>query len=197
MKKDASTVGRIVKQDALRDQFPTHRHPKEFLESLGRAIATFGFLEEILGKAIFALSAATPNDAAEVDAANEEWSRTWERALTDPLGHLVVNYEKAFRNHPNANTEELEFLVRRLKDASRIRNVLCHGSWRVPDGKGASVPLFIDNKQNVFDTEVDCAFLDQVQRHVAELSCAVMNSVTLMGWQFPGSLGPRNPVKID
>ena len=33
----------------------THRHGAEFWEALGRAVATFGFLEWVLGRAIFAL----------------------------------------------------------------------------------------------------------------------------------------------
>jgi hypothetical protein len=41
--------------------FPTHRHSSMFWESLGRTVATFGFLEEVLGKAIFAFSATTPH----------------------------------------------------------------------------------------------------------------------------------------
>ena len=81
-----------------------------------------------------------------------------------------------------------------LREASRIRNVLCHGSWRTPDKNGASTPLFVDRKGEVFDTAVDCAFLDQVQRHVAELACGVVDLVANMGWRFPGSSGPGRPI---
>ena len=63
-----------------------------------------------------------------------------------------------------------------------------------PDEKGASIPLFVDQKLNVFDAPIDCAFLVEVQRHVAEVSCAVTNSVTQMGWQFPGSCGSGTPI---
>ncbi|MCI0466534.1 MAG: hypothetical protein L0Y57_05950, partial [Beijerinckiaceae bacterium] len=41
--------------DKLPAQFPTHLHPPAFWEALGRVVATFGFLEETLGKAIFPL----------------------------------------------------------------------------------------------------------------------------------------------
>jgi len=33
-----------------------------------------------------------------------------------------------------------------------------------------------------------------VQRHVTELAMAVVNSVTVTGWQFPGSNGPGEPI---
>ena len=197
MTKDAFKDCRIVEQDSLPAQFPTHRHQGRFWESLGRAVGTFGFLEEILGKAIFALSATKPYDPAEIDVAYEKWPRRLERALTDPLGGLIGEYEKVVGEHPDAATEDLDFLVCRLREASRIRNVLCHGSWQAPDSQGASLPLFVDKRLNVFDAAVDCAFLDQVQRHVAELSCAVMNSVTRMGQQFPGSSGPGRPITWD
>ena len=112
----------------------------------------------MLGKAIFALSATKPYDPAEIDAAYEKWVSRLERALTDPLSNLIEDYEKTVRERPEATIEDLDYLVGRLREASRIRNVLCHGSWQAPDSKGASVPLFVDRKRNVFDAAVDCAF---------------------------------------
>jgi hypothetical protein len=46
----------------------------------------------------------------------------------------------------------------------------------------------------VFDTEIDVAYLMQVQAHVAELSVSVVNTVTHMGWQFPGGAGPGKAI---
>lgn len=37
--------------------FPTHLHSVEFWGALGRVVATFGFLEQTLGKAIFSFTA--------------------------------------------------------------------------------------------------------------------------------------------
>ena len=182
--------GYRVDIESLPAQFPTHKHDRLFWESLGRVVATFGFLEEVLGKAIFSFTATKPYSASEIEAAFEKWLPKLKRALSDPLGKLINEYEKAVREHPKASYKDLDDLLLVLRKSSRIRNVLCHGSWRAPNSEGASIPLFIDNKQNVFETPVDCAFLDQVQCHVAELSCAVKNSVTCMGWQFPGSSGP-------
>ena len=41
---------------------------------------------------------------------------------------------------------------------------------------------------------IDVAYLKQMQRYVAELICAVVSSVTDMGWQFPGSSGSGLPI---
>ncbi len=188
-------VARIVDLNALPVDFPTHRHDAVFWERLGRTVATYGFLEEILGKAIFSFTATKRYEAAEVDTAFEKWLPTLEGALTNPLGKLIDHYGKAVRDHPDAVVEALDALLDRLREAARLRNVLCHGSWSVPNENGASVPRFVDWKLNVFDTPIDCAFLDQVQRHVAEVSCVVINSVTQMGWQFPGSCGPGAPIR--
>ena len=187
-------VARIVDVNTLPPDFPTHRHDAVFWERLGRTVATYGFLEEMLGKAIFSFTATKRYKATEVDAAFEEWLPTLKRALKDPLGGLINLYGKAVRDHPVAAVEDLDVLLDRLREAARLRNVLCHGSWSAPDQNGASVPLFVDRKLNVFDTPIDCAFLDQVQRHVAEVSCAVISSVTYMGWRFPGTHGPGMPI---
>lgn len=187
-------VAWTVDVNSLPVDFPTHRHDAVFWERLGRTVATYGFLEGILGKAIFSFTATKRYEEAEVEAAFAEWLPTLERALTNPLGNLIDQYGKAVRDHPEAVVEDLDELLGHLREAARLRNVLCHGSWSAPDQNGASLPLFVDQKLNVFDTAIDCAFLDQVQRHVAEVSCAVMNSVTQMGWQFPGSCGPGVPI---
>jgi len=123
-----------------------------------------------------------------------KWLPTLERALSDPLGNLIDVYGKSVRQHPGSTISNLEELLVDLKNAADIRNVLCHGSWRSPNANGASVPFFVNRKMMVFNSEVDVAYLMQVQMHVADLSCAVVNSVTHMGWQFPGGAGPGKPI---
>lgn len=187
----------LVDLQALPADFPTHRHEANFWEKLGRAVATFGFLEEVLGKATFSFTAMKRRATAVTYAEFEAWLRhqaELERMLTDPLSGLINQLWHAINEHPETTTEGLEELLGKLRAASRIRNVLCHGSWQAPDEAGASKPLFVDRKGEMFDSAVDCEFLDQVQQHAAELACAVVNLVTNMGWQFPGSLGPGSPV---
>ena len=176
----------VVDMDRLPDQFPTHRHSSAFWEQLGRTVATFGFLEEVLGKAIFALTATIKYKESEIEDAFAKWLPTLERALTDTLGRLTEAYGKAVRSHPEAAYKDLDELLSRLRDAAQLRNVLCHGSWSSPDAEGKSMPRYVSNKMMVFDTPVDIAYLKQTQRAVAELACHVINSVTSMGYQFPG-----------
>jgi hypothetical protein len=176
----------IIDRDKLPLLFPTHRHSPQFWEKLGRTIAIYGFLEEVLGKAIFAFTATYNYRLDEVEAAFRAWLPQLERALTDQLWNL--------RDNSATTTENVDELVEDIKKASVIRNVLCHGSWRTPNANGASVPLFVNRQKQVFDTAVDIPYLVQIQSHVVGLACSVIDSVTHMGWQFPGGAGPGKPI---
>ena len=184
----------IVSRDDLPEDFPTHKHEAKFWERLGRTVATFGFLEEALSKAIFSFTATTLYTEEEIETEFEKWLPKQERSLSDPLGGLIGTYGKSVRDNQDATTENLDELLIDLQEASKIRNVICHGSWRMPDVNGASTPFFVNLQKEIFDTPVDIGFLDQVQEHTVSLICAVINTVTHMGWQFPGSNGPGEAI---
>tara|TARA_R110001583_G_scaffold76715_1_gene209660 strand:+ start:380 stop:967 length:588 start_codon:yes stop_codon:yes gene_type:complete len=185
----------VIDQESLPENYPTHRHAPEFWESLGRVVASFGFLEMLLGKAIFALSATRPYPVDQIDAAYEKWLPKLERALTDPLGSLIESFGKAVREHPSSASEDLDDLLNDLRKVKVYRNVLCHGSWGPPDEHGKCIPFFVDNNKQVFETEIDLEFLRKLQSGVAELSCCVSDAVTVTGFRFPGSSGPGKEIQ--
>lgn len=184
----------IINLGALPSNYPTQLHSSEFWEALGRTVATFGFLEEILGKAIFAFTGTKEYSDEDIADALEKWLPTLEQALYRPLGNLIDLFVKSIRENQSATIENIEDLETNLREASALRNVLCHGSWRKPDNEGASVPFFVNNKMMVFNSPVDVAFLRQTQVAVCELACAVVNTVTHMGFQFPGGAGPGKSI---
>jgi hypothetical protein len=184
----------ILDLEALPPLFPTHKHEPMFWESLGRVVATFGFLEETLGKAIFAFTGTKPYSEEEIQKAYDKWLPKLQNALSDQLCNLIESYGKAVREHPEATIENLDELLDDLKKAVKIRNVICHGSWQSPNAEGASVPFFVNRQQECFETAIDIPFLLQLQKHVSELICAVINTVSHMGLQFPGSQGPGTVV---
>jgi len=192
--KEVEVKRYVIDQARLPAGYPTHAHDPSFWESLGRAVATFGFLEEVLLKAIFVFTVTTPYEEGELEAAYAAWLPKMTRSLSDPLSNLIDTYGKAVREHPSAHIECLDDLLVDLRAACKTRNALRHGSWHVPDSARRSVPFYVNRLGEMFETAVDCAFLDQLQRAVADLSCAVMNTVTYMGWQFPGSGGPGHIV---
>lgn len=188
------SASHVIDKESLPDLFPTHMHGAAFWEHLGRAVGTFGFLEEVLGRAIFALTATREYRESEIEAAYVDWLPQLERALYDTLSGLIDAYAKAAREHQSFSTANLPELIDGLRRVTVWRNVLCHGSWQAPDESERSLPLFINRQKEVFGTPVDVAMLNQIQAHVAELACEVMSTITHMGLQFPGSDGPGKPI---
>lgn len=187
----------IVDFEGLPKHFPTHRHTAEFWEKLGRAIATYSFLEEILKKAIFALEfTKTYESEKERNLAYEEWKKKLSKNLTAQLFNLSDQFQKATANHQEYcnDTEEISKLVELIKNSSEIRNVLCHGSWSLPDDDDKSIPFFINKKLELFETGIDIPFLIQAQEHNMNLICEVMNWITIKGWKFPGWNNPGESI---
>ena len=85
-----------------------------------------------------------------------------------------------------ADVDELTELFEKLRTASTIRNVICHGSWKMPNELGQSVPFFANKQKEIFGDRIDVEYFQNLQIHTAELACAVINSISRMGWQFPG-----------
>lgn len=183
-----------INRSAVPVEFPTQRHPPEFWEQLGRTIAAFGFLEETLSKAIFAFTASTEYSEEEVQKVFAKWPDQLKRALSDTLYPLAEVYAKVVREHQDSDVKNLDHLIEDIKNAADVRNALCHGSWRQPDAVGRSELYFFNKKGEKFDTSIDIAWLRQVQAHVVDLICAVISSVTAMGWQFPGGAGPGDEI---
>lgn len=186
--------GYVVSRAGLPTAFPTHAHAPAFWEALGRAVATFGFLEEVLLKAIFALTLTTTYREREVAEAYAAWVPKMARSLSDPLGSLIDTYGKAVRDHTGARLEGVGELLTDLRQSSDIRNAICHGSWHAPDDMGRSVPFYVNRRGEVFETPVDREFLDQLQSATTDLACCVIDTVTHMGLRFPGSNGPGRAV---
>ena len=182
-----------VNRNALPAAFPTHTHSPLFWEQLGRTIATFGFLEEILGKAIFAFTGTRAYSSDEIKEALKAWAPKLEKALTDQLKTLADSYGKAVKENQNATVENIDSLIQSIKDAADIRNILCHASWRPPDAEGRSLPFFVDRKRRVIETPMDIQYLKGVQDCIVDLACGVIDSVTQMGWTFPGNDEPKAP----
>ena len=179
-----------IDRDRLPALYPTHAHPGPFWEQLGRTVGAFGFLEEVLGKAIFAFTAIRDYSEDEIENAYKAWLPKLEKALSDQLCQLAKSYGTAVKESQHSTVENIDELVQAIKDAAKVRNILCHASWRVPDEEGKSLPFFVSFKNEVCETKFDIASLRQIQTHVRELACAVIDSVTQTGYAFPGWIGP-------
>ena len=77
-------------------KWPLDRHAPEFWEQLGRTVATFGFLEEVLWRAIFAFTGTRQYPPEEIQAAFDAWEPILKKARSDTLTPLL----KAYVSHP-------------------------------------------------------------------------------------------------
>ncbi|ACM26547.1 hypothetical protein [Rhizobium rhizogenes] len=186
--------GFVVDAGNMPKLYPTHLHKPSFWESLGRAVATFGLLEDALARAIFAFTGTRQYSESEVEKAFGKWIAGLEKTLSDTLRPLIEKYASAVKAHPDAHVENFDDLVLHLKNASEIRNAICHGAWGAPNSQGFSELRYFAKTGEKFETPIDEKFLLTLQCHVAELISHVISSVTHMGWQFPGSSGPGDPI---
>ena len=118
----AELLRHIIDLGALPKMFPTHKHEPMFWESLGRAVATFGFLEETLGKAIFAFTATKPYSEEEIQKAYENWLPKLQNALSDQLWNLIESYGKAVCGEENKGVRPRNF-THLLESGSDIRTI--------------------------------------------------------------------------
>ena len=116
-----------VGRDKLPAEWPTHEGIPAFWEELGRGVAAFGFLEDILARAYFALTAAREYATIdEAEAAFPKWRENFERSLTDTLASLTSKFSEASENDDRVPPDTGSAIVRRLGELRTWRNALCH-----------------------------------------------------------------------
>ena len=186
--------GHVLIREKLPEGFPSHSLDPEFLERLGRTIAAFGFLEEMLGKAIFALTATRTYPEEEIQKKLDYWLPTLLNALSDSLQNLIEKYLKELKNHPDNQIENIPEFEEGLKALPPIRNAFCHGSWRPMNEEGFTKPYYCTKNGDLWDEPVDAAYLKRVEGAATSLAIDVINSVTVMGWSFPGSGKAGRPI---
>ena len=145
-------------------------------------------------KAILAVTATTEHSGGDVEAAIKAWGVQLEKALRDPLGAKIIAFEKAIQAHSGIELQNMDDLLEDLRFVKQWRDPLCHGSWRPPDGEGKSQLFFVNRKTEKFDSKVDAGLLEEIREATAKLAIEVMNVVTTMGYQFPGSNGPGKAI---
>lgn len=148
----------------------------------------------MLRKAIFSFTATRAYPEEELEAAFEKWLPTLQRTLSDPLGGLIDSYGKAVHENDKATIGNLEQLLNELREVSKFRNALCHGSWRRPNASGQLLPHFSNRNNEKFEILIDLLFLLRLQEHTVKLACEVISTVVQMGYRFPGSNSPSNPI---
>ena len=178
---DCNSCGYRVDTESLPDKFPTHRYPSEFCEALGRVVMTFCYLEERLFQVCRILMIRECCKAGrDIEQAKNEVDRELQCWEADPLGKLIEHYQSICKQIPGVSVVRTEKVIEYCKDIRPFRNAPCHASWGLSDPKGKFHPKYVDRFRGRFDAAIDVGWLNQMQRHTAEVIAEVESTWMLL-----------------
>ena len=184
----------LVDRERLPEEWPTNACSPAFWEELGRTVAAFGHLEDMLARAFLGLTGSREfADMEEAEAAYPQWEKALKETLTDTLHALTARLEKAFKDDDRVSDDIAEPVVARLKALRVWRNALCHGAWQgfAADGtsslryfrKTAVGPELLENGLTIDDNS-------SIRAETAALTLDVVDIVSGPGVRFPGTALP-------
>ncbi len=155
-----------------------HPLPDPLAAELGRTIAAFGHLEDMLKRAIFALERdGLPGEITEREFS--AWLRRMEHVETDSLGNLIERLDQTLRRAARVDAG----LIGELGAIKGWRNVLCHAAWHpTPDGW---VPAFSGSNGAVVDSPMQQGELQQIR----DRTLGTARAVARLAEGLPGSDG--------
>ncbi|MDT1061119.1 hypothetical protein RM190_04555 [Paracoccus sp. CPCC 101403] len=154
--------------------------PADFAATLGHCVATFGWLEEIIKRTIYALDKARLAD----DLTERElhaWLSRMSSLADDSMGTLIEQLDAAMRRHPGL--PDRDRLTQHLNEIKRQRNLLCHASWRPTDDPARWHPAFVNMKGEIFDHALTVAELEAIGRTTVEIGNRVLGVMRATGIQ--------------
>ena len=185
--------------------WPLRHGRSEFWEALGRTVATFGYLEDILARACYCLAAGTERfgpEPADIDEGHfRKWLGTLDRSLTDGMGALTRRLEEVLKEDNRiphcARTE----LIEQLDELRSWRNAICHGSWSFlnEDGSGSlhhyqkldGIPWLFSPRVITVDD------LDGIRIRVDDIGLRVAEIASVAGAGFALTAMPRQNEPLD
>lgn len=147
--------------------------PDGFAAALGRAVASFGFLEEALKRGIYALSRDSLGDEpgeAELDA----WVTRMEQIAGDSLGTLIDAFIAACDRAGALPISRRRALAATLRVVRDRRNMLCHASWRPVEGGGFR-PGFVSSRGAPVPARMEAGDLDAIRAEALEAAQEVVD----------------------
>lgn len=156
--------------------------PAEFAGALGRAVAGFGFLEEALKRAIYALSLDRIADDP-TEAQLQAWIERIEDIADDSLGTLIDSFIASCTRC--GTLPQRSNLAEELGVLRQRRNLLCHASWKPGSRNGAWRPAFVSTQGEVFMGELTLRDLRETRArtlHAARAVIAAMRRTGHEGW---------------
>ena len=184
----------VVDRARLPEDWPTNRGTPAFWEALGRTVAAFTHLEDMLARAYFGLTASRQfADMEEATAAFPQWEKDLKATLTDSLYSLTSKLRKAFSDDDRVCDDVAHGFLARL-DALRVwRNALCHGAGQgFATDDSTSLRHFRkgDDGPEQLDDRLTLATISSIRAETVSLTLDVVDIVSAAGVRFPGTALP-------
>lgn len=166
--------------------------PQDFAVALGRAVAAFGWLEEIIKRTIYSLDRARlAADLTEPEL--KRWLHQIEELADDSMGPVIEQLNAALRRHPGI-TDRAE-INDQLQQIKQQRNILCHASWRPGSAEGHWHPAFVNANGDPGPGDMNAADIEAIHAQTLDLGqrlIAIMRQTGIVG-VWTGDDGPQRP----
>ena len=184
----------VVDRARLPEHWPTNGGSSAFWEQLGRTVATFSHLEDMMARAWFGLTATREfEDMEQAEAAFPKWEKTLKESLTDSLHSLTKKLKKAFGDDDRVPDEIAGAYLARLDELRVWRNALCHGAWQGFEDDG-SVGLRHfrrgDEGSESLENRLSAETLSSIRAVTVDLTADLVDILSAAGIRFPGTALP-------
>ena len=124
--------------------------PDDFAAALGQAVASFGWLEEVIKRTLYSLDRARlAKDLTTAELGR--WLQHMDDIADDSMGTLVEQLDGALRRHPGIHDRDQ--INDDLLAIKHLRNLLCHASWSPTADKARWHPAFVTIKGETFPAD--------------------------------------------
>ena len=171
---------------------PVHDPTVQLWEQIGRAVATFGMLEDLLPRALYIITGYQRVDETEdTNQQVEEWCARLIKSMSDTLGGLALSLKAAWKERDGVLQPENAKLVQEIQVLTKLRNRVCHATYQdfmtpdVASARDGPIDPGVDNETR--EAIAISALQDAKLRVVATIAALRTEVRTRYQSGFPGA----------